>query len=148
MPALLSVADNPLVRAVARVPATVNRKLLVAFVGIVVLLVGVGVQDLHVFGDANGRVATLGKLQQRTAGSQKLQGLIAAQLYLLVRLQGPLIGVYPKANTSPSAAESIINSTLANQLGPDIAHLGSVPPAEKRSVTSDIQHDYDGLFPA
>ena len=72
MPAFLSLTDNPLVRAIARVPATVNRKLLVAFVGIVVLLVTVGVLGLRVLGDANERVETLGKLQQRTAAYQQL----------------------------------------------------------------------------
>jgi signal transduction histidine kinase len=144
LPSFLTLADNPLVRGVARVPATVNRKLLVAFLAIVVLLVTVGVLGLRVLGEANGRVETLGKLQQRTAAYQKLQ-TDAAQLYLLVGLQVDVRGVFPKADTSPSAVYSIIESTLANQLGPDIAHLGFVPPAEERGVMSQIQHDYDGF---
>ena len=144
MPAFPTLADNPLVRAVARVPATVNRKLLVAFVGIVVLLVTVGILGLRVLGDANARVETLGKLQQRTAAYQKLQ-TDAAQLYLLVGLQADLSGVFPTANTSPSAVYNIINSTLANQLGPDIAQLGFTPPADERTITNQIQHDYDGF---
>ena len=54
---ILNRAYNPVVRVVARLPATVNRKLLIAFVGIVVLLVTVGVLGLRVLGDANDRVA-------------------------------------------------------------------------------------------
>ena len=45
---VLSGADNPLVQAVGRVPATVLTKLLVAFVGTVVLLVVLGVLGLQV----------------------------------------------------------------------------------------------------
>jgi signal transduction histidine kinase len=142
--AFVSVADNSLVRAVARVPATVNRKLLVAFVGIVVLLVTVGVLGLRVLGDANDRVETLGKLQQRTAAYQKLQ-TDAAQLYLLVGLQADLHSVFPKTTVSPSAVYDIIESTLTNQLGPDLAGLGFVPPADESSVISQIQHDYRGV---
>jgi signal transduction histidine kinase len=150
LPAFLSLADNPLVRAIARVPATVNRKLLVAFVGIVVLLVTVGVLGLRVLGDANDRVETLGKLQQRTAAYQKLQ-TDAAQLSLLVALRagGDYAKVFSGVNTSPVvslAVDSIIESTLTT-IGPasDIAQFRFVPPAEERSVLSQIQLDY-GLF--
>ena len=62
---LLSGSDNPLVRAVGRVPATVLAKLLVAFVGTVVLLVVLGVLGLQVVRVSNERVVTLGDLQQR-----------------------------------------------------------------------------------
>ena len=102
MPAFLSPHDNPVVRAVARVPATVNRKLLVAFVSIVVLLVTVGVLGLRVLGDSNGRVETLGSLQQRTAAYQKLQ-TDATQLRLQEGLRscvGPDCQIYVSGTTS------------------------------------------------
>src|SRR5205807_10439079 len=70
---ILNRAYNPVVRVVARLPATVNRKLLIAFVGIVVLLVTVGVLGLRVLGDANDRVAALGKLPHWTAAYQASQ---------------------------------------------------------------------------
>jgi signal transduction histidine kinase len=152
LPAFLSVADNPLVRAVARLPATVNRKLLVAFVGIVVLLVTVGVLGLRVLGDANDRVDALGKLQQRTAAYQKLQA-DAKQLRVLLALRAggsDLATIFPGENTSPGLSsavdgitvDGIIESTLTQGLASDIADIAFVPPAQERSVLSLIQLDY------
>ena len=57
--------DNPLVRAVGRLPAKVHTKLLVAFVGTAVLVVAVGVLGLRVLGQSNDSVGTLGALQER-----------------------------------------------------------------------------------
>jgi signal transduction histidine kinase len=148
LPVFLSLADNPLVRGVARVPATVNRKLLVAFVGIVVLLVTVGVLGLRVLGDANDRVDTLGKLQQRTAAYQNLQ-TDAAQLQLQVaeRAGGQGQGVvFPGGNTSPgaiSAVDGTIESTLSTiGQASGNAHHAFVPPAEETKILSQIQQAY------
>ena len=59
-------ADNPLVRAVAAVcRRAFTLKLLVAFVGTALLVVGVGVLGLRLLGQANERVVTLGTLQER-----------------------------------------------------------------------------------
>src|SRR6188508_3619652 len=69
----LSRADNPLVRAVARLPARVHIKLLVAFVGTALLVVGVGILGLRLLGQANDRVATLGTLQERAFAYGKLR---------------------------------------------------------------------------
>jgi signal transduction histidine kinase len=147
LPAFLSLDDNPLVRAVARVPATVNRKLLVAFVSIVVLLVTVGVLGLRVLGDSNDRIETLGGLQQRTAAYQNLQ-TDAKQLRLLlgVRAGGQGLATYSGGSTSASANLAVdggIETTLA-QIGPasNIAQLGFVPPAAERTVLTQIRSDY------
>jgi signal transduction histidine kinase len=70
---LLSRADNPLVRAVARVPAGVHAKLLVAFLGTAVLMVVLGALGLRLFGQSNERVETLGTLQQRAFAYGKLR---------------------------------------------------------------------------
>jgi signal transduction histidine kinase len=70
---LLSSADHPLVRAVARFPAGVHLKLLVAFVGTAVLMVGVGLLGLRLLGQANQRVETLGTLQERAFAYGKLR---------------------------------------------------------------------------
>src|SRR5215216_2815541 len=69
----LSRGDNPLVRAVGRLPAKVHTKLLIAFVGTAVLLVAVGVFGLRVLAESNDRVAKLGALQQRAFAYGKLQ---------------------------------------------------------------------------
>src|SRR6478752_1672942 len=65
--------DNWLVRAVARVPANVRTKLLVAFLGIAALLVLVGVLGLGFLGQANGRVERLGTLQERSSAYDTIQ---------------------------------------------------------------------------
>ena len=70
---LLSPADNPLVRAVGRVPAGVHVKLLVAFVGTALLVVVLGVLGLRLLGQSNERVETLGTLQVRAFSYGKLR---------------------------------------------------------------------------
>ncbi len=69
----MSRGDNPLVRAVGRLPAKVHTKLLIAFVGTTVLVVAVGVLGLRVLGQSNDRVGTLGALQERASAYGKLQ---------------------------------------------------------------------------
>ena len=61
----MSRGDNPLVRAVGRLPAKVHTKLLIAFVGTAVLVVAVGLLGLRVLGQSNDSVGTLGALQER-----------------------------------------------------------------------------------
>ncbi len=70
---LLSPADNPLVRAVGRVPAGVHVKLLVAFVGTALLVVVLGVLGLRLLGQSSERVETLGTLQVRAFAYGKLR---------------------------------------------------------------------------
>ena len=146
MPAFLSLADNPLVRAVARVPATVNRKLLVAFVGIVVLLVTVGVLGLRVLGDANDRVEALGKLQQRTVAYQSIHAdAVLLNELMALRVGGDFAKVFSGVDTSPvvsSAVDQVIESA-STTIGPasDITQFDFVPPAEERNLLSRIQLD-------
>ena len=147
MPAFLSLADNPLVRAVARVPATVNRKLLVAFVGIVVLLVTVGVLGLRVLGDANDRVETLGKLQQRTVAYQNLQtDVVLLGNLMALRVDNDFASIFAGVNTSPAVSLAVdqIIQTASITIGPasDISQLGFVPPPEERNLLSQIELDF------
>jgi signal transduction histidine kinase len=147
VPAFLSLADNPLVRAVARVPATVNRKLLVAFVGIVVLLVTVGVLGLRVLGDANDRVETLGKLQQRTVAYQNLQtDVVLLGNLMALRVDNDFASIFSGVNTSPAVSLAVdqIIQTASITIGPasDISQLGFVPPPEERNLLSQIELDF------
>ena len=64
---------DPVVDAVARVPATVHTMLLVAFVGTSVLLVAVGLLGLRVLGQSNDRVGSLGSLEERAIGFAELR---------------------------------------------------------------------------
>ena len=70
---LLSPADNPVVRAVGRVPAGVHIKLLVAFVGTALLVVAVAVLGLRLLGQSNERMATLGQFEERASAYGKLR---------------------------------------------------------------------------
>src|SRR5215211_7632423 len=70
---LPSPADNPLVRAVGRLPTGVHGKLLVAFVGTALLVVGIGLLGLRLLGQSNERVETLGTLQERAFAYGKLR---------------------------------------------------------------------------
>jgi signal transduction histidine kinase len=70
---LLDPAENPLVRAAGRLPARVHTKLLVAFVGTALLVVGVGLLGLRLLGQSNDRVVTLGTLEERSAAYAKLR---------------------------------------------------------------------------
>jgi signal transduction histidine kinase len=147
LPSFLNPDDNPVVRAVARVPATVNRKLLVAFVSIVVLLVTVGVLGLRVLGDSNDRIETLGKLQQRTAAYQKLE-TYASELRLLVGLRagGQDLNTFTGGTTSLGASSALDGAiqTVLTQIGPasDSSQLGFVPPDAERAVLTQIRSDY------
>lgn len=71
--AALARTKNRLVGAVARAPANVRTKLLVAFLIIAALLVLVGVLGLRFLGQANARVERLGTLQLRSATYQALE---------------------------------------------------------------------------
>src|SRR5262249_29867244 len=65
--------DNPLTRAVGRLPATVRTKLVLAFLAIAVLLVAVALLGLRVLGQSNARAESLRALQVRAAAYQELE---------------------------------------------------------------------------
>jgi signal transduction histidine kinase len=134
---LLSPADNPLVRAVGRVPAGVHTKLLVAFVGTALLVVVLGVLGLRLLGQANERVATLGTLQQRAFAYGKLQ----SDASHVRRLQAQNVGgdyfkVFPELNEEDALAGSLrIDQAIASAVAQLPAatfreHLGFRPPPE------------------
>jgi signal transduction histidine kinase len=95
--------DNPLVRAVARAPASVNAKVLAAFVGIVALLVVMGILGLRVLGDTNDRVVTLGILQQRATAYRALQA-DASQLQQLFVLRTKAYATSGKLTANPETS--------------------------------------------
>jgi signal transduction histidine kinase len=128
---LLSPDDNPLVRAVGRVPAGVHAKLLVAFVGTALLFVVLGVLGLRLLGQSNQRVATLGKLQGRAFAYGKLRSDTRyVRLLLAQRVRGDFYDVFPAENkedlgkggraidrTLASVAAQVPASTFPDQLG-------------------------------
>jgi len=68
-------------RLVARVPATVHTKLLVAFLMIVVLLITFGLVGLQVLSGVNRRAEETAQLQRKIAAYRQLKQGTTAQLY-------------------------------------------------------------------
>jgi signal transduction histidine kinase len=151
----LSPADNPLVRAVGRLPAGVHAKLLVAFVGTALLVVGIGLLGLRLLGQSNERVETLGTLQERAFAYGKLRtdahrvrGLLAdnAAGDFEKFWQEAAIDVFGTEVRAEArgVARLTVDATIANAVAeihsstfPDI--LGFVPPPEDDSFLRRIR---------
>jgi signal transduction histidine kinase len=134
---LLRPADNPLVRAVGRVPAGVHAKLLVAFAGIALLVVVLGALGLRLLGQSNERVETLGTLQQRAFAYGKLQSDVRHVRTLWAQnVGGDYYTVFPDLNKEDFSADGpvidrLITSAVAQipaSTFPD--NLGFRPPPE------------------
>src|SRR5215211_5648709 len=142
---LLSRADNPLVRAVARLPARVHVKLLVAFVGTAFLVVGVGLLGLRLLGQANERVETLGTLQDRAFGYGKLRSdALNVRLLLSDNVAGDFVESLGAEDLTTGAGTLAVDQAIANAVAeipsttfPDI--LGFVPPPEDESFLRRIR---------
>jgi signal transduction histidine kinase len=147
---VLAGSDNRLVRAVARVPANVRTKLLVAFLGIAALLVLVGVVGLRFLGQANGRVKGLGTLQVRSTKYNELQ----TQASMLRQLLGFRNGGDPGPATVTGAKSSfggrrwvLVDGTIRfglSELGPSTSEVtyGFVPPPADERMLKRIRLDY------
>ena len=142
----MSRGDNPVVRAVGRLPASVHAKLLIAFVGTAVLVVAVGVLGLRVLAQSNDRVAALGALQERAAAYGKLQSDTRQIRLLLAENPGrDFYTVWPRGlprgrEASAVAVDLAVLSALA-RIGPATRPegLGFVPPAEDERVLQKIR---------
>jgi signal transduction histidine kinase len=134
---LISLADHPLVRAVGRVPAGVHAKLLVAFVGTALLVVGVGLLGLRLLGQSNERVATLGTLQERAIAYGKLRSDAQhVREMLSENVDGEFYKVLTEGRAPGRGAGGVaVDQAIANAVAeippstyPDI--LGFAPPPE------------------
>jgi signal transduction histidine kinase len=142
----LSRGDNRLVRAVGRLPAKLHTKLLVAFMGTVVLVVVVGLLGLRVLRQSNDRVGSLGALQERAFEYGQLQSdvfhirtlqaeNVAADFY---RLNNP--GLKPPSGREAMPVDQAIANNLARLRPTTLADgLGFVPPAEDEHVLRRIR---------
>ena len=81
-----------LVRAVAGLPVKVRTKLLIAFVGISLLLVAIGLLGQIVLGQSNDRVGSLGALQRRAIAYAQLQRDARHVREILSENAGPAYG--------------------------------------------------------
>jgi signal transduction histidine kinase len=143
---LLSAADNPLVRTVGRVPAGVHVKLLVAFVGTALLVVGVGLLGLRLLGQSNERLETLGTFQERAFAYGKLRSdALHVRLLLSENVAGDFHTIHPRGRAeSRGAGDLAVDQATANAVAeippstfPDT--LGFVPPPEDESFLRRIR---------
>jgi signal transduction histidine kinase len=147
---LLSSGDNPLVRAVGRLPAKVHTKLLIAFVGTTVLVIAVGLLGLRVLGQSNERVVSLGALQERAFAYGKLQSRTSLVRELLAEnVEADFCKVNPDCSSTNDpavdrGAELGIDQAVENMLariGPATLDdgLGFVPPTADEVVLRQIR---------
>jgi signal transduction histidine kinase len=118
-------------RLVARVPARVHSKLLVAFLTIVVLLITVGVVGLQLLSGVNRRAEEMVKLQRKIAAYRQLQHGTTAQLYSIT-------------SALLLADERTLAGTLRqlNQFGYDLDRLQFVA-RDEAELLGQVQNNYD-----
>jgi signal transduction histidine kinase len=142
----LKPAENPLVRAVGRVPAGVRLKLLVAFVSTALLVVVLGVLGLRLLGQSNERVETLGTLQVRAFAYGKLRSdALHVRLLLAQNVGGDFYKNFPDLNKQEVGAGGLaIDRAIASAVAqipastfPD--NLGFRPPPEDERYLSRIR---------
>jgi signal transduction histidine kinase len=148
--------ENPLARLVARAPAKVRTKLLVAFLVIAALLVLVTVFGLRVLAQANSRVERLGEIQRRSAQYQALEAYATdLQQTLGVRAAGtPAVTPYTGGATLQGGeqwklADLQVADTLSQvELGADEPLFGFVPPPADKRMLRRIHADYGAIVSA
>jgi signal transduction histidine kinase len=149
--AALGLLRERLATLVARVPATVRTKLLVAFLAIAALLVIVSALGLRVLGQANARVQHLDTLQLRAATYQALEAYAAAlQQSLNVRDAGnPVVTNYTGDRALPPSGEvwalaDLQVADVASQVavGANEASFEFVPPPADEQSLKRIRSDY------
>jgi signal transduction histidine kinase len=118
-------------RLVARVPAKVHAKLLIAFLAITVLLIALGAVGLQALNDTNQRAKDLVELQRKIAAYRQLQHDTTAQLYSVVSA----LLVHD---------ERTLDATLRqlNQFGYDLDRLQFVAKDEVE-LLAQVRKDYD-----
>jgi signal transduction histidine kinase len=138
-----------------RVPTTVQRKLLVAFGIVVVLLITVGVLCIGVLSQSNDRVEALGTLPQREAAYRQL-AIDSDQLASLLSLRGSYVlclvapnplacptGEIPTYTASTSDIDGEIYLTLTQlSLLIDVANLGFSPPTNELRILTEVGSEY------
>jgi signal transduction histidine kinase len=149
--AALVGTDNRLVRVVARAPAKVRTKLLVAILGIAALLILVAALGFRVLGQANARVEGLGALQVRSSTYLKLQTQAneLRQLLALRAASDPGAAVVTGAKNSArggrawTRVDKEIGFVLSQlSLSTSEATYTFVPPPDDERLLSGIRLDY------
>jgi signal transduction histidine kinase len=140
---LLGLSDNPLVRAVGRVPLPIQAKFLVPSLATVLLLVILGVLGLRVIGESNDRVVALGQLQQRGTTYRELQAESVEILGLLNNAKSPgsCFTEFDCARVSNGFTTRIASILYKRGKADDPASLGFVPPDDEKGMLAQIARD-------
>jgi CHASE3 domain sensor protein len=124
---------NWLIRQIARVPASVHTKLLVAFLMMVVLLIAVGAMGLRLLSEAHGRAEELVKLQRKIAAYRQLQNDTTAELYSVT-----------SALLVPDGPTMAATTRQLSQFGYDFDHLQFVA-SDEADLLRQVQETYDAF---
>ncbi len=154
-----TLTDNPLVRGVARISISVERKLLIAFAIVVALLVAVGAVGVSVLSQSNSRVVALDQLSQRQAAyvqlysdSNQLSGLLSDRstdieaCYQDKGIQNCLQEIGPGYSQDLFIADGGIEATI-ELMEPltdvnNVADLGFQPPVNERAILTSVHKEY------
>jgi signal transduction histidine kinase len=144
---------DPFVRGVARLPANVRTKLLIAFVGTALLLVAVGLLGQRVLGQSNDRVASVGPLQERAvqysqlqAEAEHLRGVLSANVAKEFSI-GWKDSALPQIRGTYSLAVDLFAVDAADRIGARTAadQLLFTPPPEDREILDGIKNTAEKL---
>jgi signal transduction histidine kinase len=144
---------DPIVRAVARLPANVRTKLLIAFVGTSLLLVAVGLLGQLVLGQSNDRVASVGPLQERAvqygqlqAEAEHLRGVLSVNVAKQFNLVWPDVAP-PQVQGTYSLLVDLLAVDAAARIGAHTApdQLLFTPPPEDQEILDRIRNKADEL---
>ena len=144
---------DPLVRVVARLPANVRTKLLIAFVGTSLLLVAVGLLGQLVLGQSNDRVASVGPLQERAvqysqlqAEAEHLRGVLSVNVAKEFNVVWPDVAP-PQVRGTYSLLVDLFAVDAAKRIGARTAadQLLFTPPQDDRKILDGIKGKADEL---
>jgi signal transduction histidine kinase len=144
---------DPFVRGVARLPANVRTKLLIAFVGTALLLVAVGLLGQRVLGQSNDRVASVGPLQERAvqygqlqAEAEHLRGVLSANVAKEFST-GWKDSALPQIRGTYSLAVDLFAVDAADRIGARTApdRLLFTPPLKDQKILDGIKNTAEKL---
>jgi signal transduction histidine kinase/CheY-like chemotaxis protein len=122
-------------RLVARVPAPIGIKLLVAFLAIVLLLIALGAAGLQALNGSNGRAEHLGALQRKVAAYRELQNGANSQLYL---------GASAFSDTHAAALDATLRKLNQSSYPSDrLAFVAKDVGPDEATLLGQIRKDYD-----
>jgi signal transduction histidine kinase len=149
---LFTRTDNPLVRAVARLPAKLRTKLLAAFLAIAALLVLVALLGVRVLGQSNSRSERIKTLEKHAAGYVALNtqattvrdilGLCAGGAGAAAFANGGKAPAAASTNQCLRAIDSVMQTAMGDlEQAEETRQLGFKPSADEAPLFRTITRD-------